>query len=348
MDSYSGSEPRLFMSFPLGSETSGQPPQSSVGEERMETSDSFVTAVSVVEVSPNSMDSKRMLDDEETLAAQIEGQTAPLDNRKEDAPSNSSDKESGPNLQQDHPGHSDVNLGTSHIASNINLPTPREINVESSSTDESCSAYIARKWEQLGDVCEASSSGQQLVGAEKASTSAVLELTPNQEDLRNEEDDSNSIPEVTYLDSPKRPRKGNIRPTYGPPEAKIQKLRVKIAGESKAHSIPVPVTEGHLHSKGRTDTTDEFEMSEPEDTATLRPGWKPSSETDHESTGLSGSTVADAIFAPTHPTQFSVTDTASNTSTDVPEVPVRTAQLSGICSTSKLGFLSNYLSVTQP
>ena len=76
------------------------------------------------------------------------------------------------------------------------------------------------------------------------------------------------------------------------------------------------------------DTTDEFEMSDPEVTATLRPGWKPSSETDHESAGLAGSTVADAMLAPTRHTHFRVSDTASVTSADFPEIPIRTAQLS--------------------
>ena len=48
MDSYSGSEPRLFISFRLGNESNGQPLQVAADEEKMDTSDSFVTAVSNV------------------------------------------------------------------------------------------------------------------------------------------------------------------------------------------------------------------------------------------------------------------------------------------------------------
>ena len=44
MDSYSGSEPRLFISFHLDNEFNDQPLQLNAEEERMETSESFVTA----------------------------------------------------------------------------------------------------------------------------------------------------------------------------------------------------------------------------------------------------------------------------------------------------------------
>ena len=47
MDSYSGSEPRLFISFRLGIEPNGQPSQLSAEEERIETNDSFINAPSV-------------------------------------------------------------------------------------------------------------------------------------------------------------------------------------------------------------------------------------------------------------------------------------------------------------
>ena len=59
-------------------------------------------------------------------------------------------------------------------------PVLGTLNVESSSTDESCSAYIARKWEQLEDVPEADIHSQRTIGAEKSSLSAVLELAPAQ------------------------------------------------------------------------------------------------------------------------------------------------------------------------
>ena len=48
MDSYSGSEPRLFISFRLGNESNGQPLQVAADEEKMDTSVSFVTAASNV------------------------------------------------------------------------------------------------------------------------------------------------------------------------------------------------------------------------------------------------------------------------------------------------------------
>ena len=48
MDSYSGSEPRLFISFRLGNEPKGQPLQLVTEEERMDTTDSVVTASSNV------------------------------------------------------------------------------------------------------------------------------------------------------------------------------------------------------------------------------------------------------------------------------------------------------------
>ena len=310
MDSYSGSEPRFFISFYLGNETSGQPPQSSVEEERMETSDSFVSALSVMENSPSLANNSLSQDGDRTLTTPANGTSSQANLRvtdKECVPANDS---------------LDVYDGTPP-------QPPPTLHLESSSTDESCGAYIARKWEQLGDVPEVGSSGQQAAGTEKASTSAVLELTPGQDSLSIEGGDSNSIPEVTFLDSPELPTKGNTELTYGPPEAKVQRLCVKIAGESKIHSIPVPVTEGHSFSEGGIETTDEFEMSEPEVTATLRLGRNPSSETDHESAGLAGSTVADAMLAPSRPTHFRVSDAASVTSADFPEIPTRTAHLSG-------------------
>ena len=171
----------------------------------METSDSFVTALSVVEISPNSVNNSRVQDGEGTLATPVngtEGQTDLQIPEKEYAASNSCCKKAGSNLQQDHSRRNNVSLGTGQVVyDNTPLPVPSTLNLESSSTDESCCAYIARKWEQLGDVPEVSSSGQQVVGAEKASMSAVLELTPNQRDLSHEEGESSSIPEVTFLDA---------------------------------------------------------------------------------------------------------------------------------------------------
>ena len=49
MDSYSGSEPRLFISFRLGNESNDQPPRRGIDEEKMDSNDSFVTAASNAE-----------------------------------------------------------------------------------------------------------------------------------------------------------------------------------------------------------------------------------------------------------------------------------------------------------
>ena len=65
------------------------------------------------------------------------------------------------------------------------------------------------------------------------------------------------------------------------------------------------------------------------ETAALRPCSKPASETDRESAGFAGSTVADALFAPERSTHFKVSATASVPSVDFPEVPTQTAELSG-------------------
>ena len=48
MDSFLGSEPRLFISFRLGNESNGQPLQLVADEEKKDTTDSFVTASSNV------------------------------------------------------------------------------------------------------------------------------------------------------------------------------------------------------------------------------------------------------------------------------------------------------------
>ena len=49
MDTYSGSEPRLFISFRLGNESNDQPPRLGIDEEKMDSSDSFVTVASNAE-----------------------------------------------------------------------------------------------------------------------------------------------------------------------------------------------------------------------------------------------------------------------------------------------------------
>ena len=154
------------------------------------------------------------------------------------------------------------------------------LNVESSSTDKNCSAFIARKCEQLGDVPEANIHNQRTTGAEKSSLSAVLDLAPGQGGPDNEEDDSDLVPEVTFLDTRKYPAKGILKSSYGSPEPKIQKLCVKIGGENKVHSIPVTVTEGRSNYEGCVGSNDDLETSETEEPAALGTSSKPASEAD--------------------------------------------------------------------
>ena len=52
MDSYSGSEPRLFISFRLGNESNGQPRRRGADDEKMDSNDSFVTAIATTENQP--------------------------------------------------------------------------------------------------------------------------------------------------------------------------------------------------------------------------------------------------------------------------------------------------------
>ena len=59
MDLYSGSQPRLFISFRLDNESNGQPIQlNTEGEERMDTSESYITASSHIASPPLVCDSQ--------------------------------------------------------------------------------------------------------------------------------------------------------------------------------------------------------------------------------------------------------------------------------------------------
>ena len=79
--------------------------------------------------------------------------------------------------------------------------------MESSSTDESCGTYIARKWEQLGCAPETGTSSQGGGRYEKLSESAVMELMPNQVTPSHDDMDIGSVSEVAFLNSPKMPLK---------------------------------------------------------------------------------------------------------------------------------------------
>ena len=229
MDSYSGSEPRLFISFRLGNEQTDQPSQPSTEEERMETNESFVTAPSKDEFSPES----------EKVAGTQEGRRLPSDRPEGsaeippdpqvivtgDALSTRQNDDSDEILLQTRSGLVNKRLQVDPSGS-AGIPplVTNTLNADSSSTDESCSAYLARKWEQLGDVPESNIHSQGTTEVERSSLSAALELTPGQGGLDDEQEDSDSVPAVTFLDSRKYPAKGIIKSSYGPPEPKIQKL----------------------------------------------------------------------------------------------------------------------------
>ena len=158
MDSYSGSEPRLFISFRLGNESNGQPPKRGADEEKPESSDSFVTAASNTDSSAQT-----------TMSAPAQGamEVVSEDAHLENEP------RSGLGLVPEVP----VVLSTTAVTP----PTTTEtLLVESSSTDESCGAYIARKWEQLGCVPETGTSSQDGGKIVKTSESFAMELAPTQ------------------------------------------------------------------------------------------------------------------------------------------------------------------------
>ena len=173
MDSYSGSEPRLFISFHLGKESNGQPPKRGADEEKMDSADSFVTAASnaenpiVTDVNVCSQDKEDPESDssEEVVVvapANAETEAAPEDLHGENEPQR--------NLQVI------PEVPIVFPSTIITPPTTSEVpHVESSSTDESCGAYIARKWEQLGCVSETGTSRQSDGKNVKASESTALE-----------------------------------------------------------------------------------------------------------------------------------------------------------------------------
>ena len=199
-------------------------------------------------------------------------------------------------------------------------------NVESSSTDESCGAYIARKWEQLGTSQEPCTSSQADGKDAKYSESVMMELIPGQRPTDYEEADNDSVSEVAFLDTPKLPPKSNLKSLYRPTEAKVQKLCVKMGDTRREHSISDYETEGLSTSEGYS--ADEFEDAGQDDTVIRVSPNKSGSDRAQESDGPIGSTVAEALYAPVQSNMFRVSDVASNTSADFPEVMPRVAQLS--------------------
>ena len=321
MDSYSGSEPRLFISFRLGNESNGQPPKRGADEEKPESSDSFVTAasntenqtVTVADVCCHGNDNLEPDSSAQTTMsapAQGEMEVVPEDAHRENEP------RSGLGLVPEVP----VVLSTTAITP----PTTTEtLHVESSSTDESCGAYIARKWEQLGCVPETGTSSQDGGKIVKTSESFAMELAPTQDLQSQDEMDTDSVSEVAFLDPPKFPLKSSLKSRYGPPEAKIQKLCVKMGSGRKELSVAADETGRPSLSEDDNPSSDDFGASNFRNKARQGSSNQKSSDTGQDSEGAVGST-----FAPANSNTFRVCDTASNTSVDFPEVAPRVAQLS--------------------
>ena len=99
-----------------------------------------------------------------------------------------------------------------------------------------------------------------------------------------------------------------------------------MGGTRREHSISDNETEGLLTSEGYS--VDEFEDAGQDDTVIRVSPNKSGSDRAQESDGLIGSTVAEALYAPVQSNVFRVSDVASNTSADFPEVMPRVAQLS--------------------
>ena len=256
MVSYSGREPRLFISFCLGNESNGQPPKRVADEEKMDGNDSFVTAASTAE-NPVVTDVNVGRQEKEGPES---GNTAEVvvitpGNVETEAATESLHVENEPQRSvQEVPGVFLILPTTFNT-----LPTTSEIpHVESSSTDESCGAYIARKWEQLGCVSETGTSSQGDGKIVKASERVAMELAPTQGLLSQDELDTDSVSEVAFLDPPKLPLKSSLKSRYGPPEAKIQKLCIKMGDERKELSIPTYETERPSHSDDDKRSVDVF------------------------------------------------------------------------------------------
>ena len=94
----------------------------------------------------------------------------------------------------------------------------------------------------------------------------------------------------------------------------------------RENSISDYETEGPSTSEGYS--VDEFEDAGRDDTVIRVSPNKSGSDRAQESDGLIGSTVAEALYVPVQSNVFRVSDVASNTSADFPEVMPRVAQLS--------------------
>ena len=328
MDSYSGSEPRLFISFRLDNEFNDQPLQLNAEEERMETSESFVTASSHAE-NPTLSSDQNCNQKVATLETDTQARSETVTEMDITIiPEGSQAKETEQVQEKDltvMPQTSSTMQSELPTTPQTVVPT---VGVESSSTDESCGAYIARKWQQLGDSPEDCTQGPSDGNLGKCSESIALELMPQRDAPDHTETDSDSVSRVAFLDSPVAPIKSNLKSMYKPPEAKIQKLCVKIGETRKEFSMSNAETEGSSHSEGCLSSTDEFGSNNPIVASPRVPSDRFASDTGHESAGPAGSTVADALYAPVDKSRLRVSDAGSVTSVDFPEEATRSPQLS--------------------
>ena len=237
--------------------------------------------------------------------------------------------------------------GQPNVASGTNTTpdlTAGSFLVESSSTDESCGEYIVRKWAQLGCSAEVGTSSQGGGTADKFSESAAIELAPGQDVARQEEMETDSVSEVAFLASPKLPLKSNLKSRYGPPEAKALKLSIKLGNESRLLSVAADEMERPTPTESENEFSDDFQAPHSGDKARPKSPARFCSDAGQDSEGLIGSTVADALFAPTSANVFSVCDTASNTSVDFPEAVPRDPQLSA----SSRALIKEYFEAATP
>ena len=185
MDSYSGSEPRLFISFRLGNESNDQPPRRGIDEEKMDSNDSFVTTASNAERPLTGDVPACNLDLESPESANPEEfvEASPTNPETEAMQENSLVENMSPSQKQQN------SSGPPNVVSGDNTTpvlTAGSFLVESSSTDESCGEYIVRKWAQLSCSAEVGTSSQGGGTADKISESAVIELVPGQDVARQE------------------------------------------------------------------------------------------------------------------------------------------------------------------
>ena len=125
------------------------------------------------------------------------------------------------------------------------------------------------------------------------------------------------------------PSRRNSQVNIRSPSSQNSEIVSKLGTQRKIHSDPAFMTEVQSNSEGGLASTYEVGVSGSEEATAQGSYCKLASDTDRESAGLDGSTIADALLASTQTTHFRVSDTARVTSVDIPEAPTRTVQLCG-------------------